>query len=635
MRPIGSMDLLGRIALILGLLLSAGMAVAGLDQRTAALNQFVEQEDEFLTVDEAFRLQTELSDGMLYARWEMPPGYYLYRHQFGFEVEESADVQVGTPQIPEGKHKEDEFFGEVEVYYHDVEIAVPVVGRPAQAVEIAISYQGCADRGLCYPPQTRSVSFASEDPGFAGAPGSRAVLATASSGLGAPPPATEESRLAALLSEGALTWALGVFFVGGIALAFTPCVLPMVPILSSIIVGEGEVSRGRAFSLSLAYVLGMAVTYAGLGVLMGFFGAELNLQASLQSPVVLVCFAAVFALLSLSMFGFYELRLPSALQNRLNAFSERQQGGKHVGVVIMGALSALVVSPCVSAPLAGALIYISTTGDAALGGAALLALGLGMGTPLLIIGTSGGHLLPRAGAWMNAVKAVFGVMLLGVAIWLLERVVPGPVTLMLWAALLVGSGVYLGALDFSPRQGWGQLWKASGALMVVYGVLLVIGAASGASDPLKPLGRLAVGSGSGEAATRTEVRFVDVKGLEALQREVALATSAGQPVFVDVYADWCISCKVMERNVFPRADIAESLSKFRLIRADVTENDPSQQALLRQYELFGPPSFLFFDSQGRERPEFRIQGEVDADELDSRLEHFLSQHALTLLGQTL
>lgn len=611
------------------------MASAVTSDRTLALNALVDEQDEFLQVDEAFRLETRLRDGVLHARWEMPPGYYLYRHQFGFDVAERSGMRLGAPRIPEGKHKEDEFFGEVEVYYHDVEIEVPILGKPAEALEIGISYQGCADKGLCYPPQTRRVSFAGEDPGFGGTRGGILAAAPASTAfsLQSPPPATEDSRMAALLSEGALLWALAVFFAAGITLAFTPCVLPMVPILSSIIVGESEVSRGRAFTLSLAYVLGMAFTFAIIGVIVGFFGAQLNLQASLQSPPVLVFFAAVFAVLSLSMFGFYELALPSALQNRLNAFSERQQGGKHAGVVIMGSLSALVVSPCVSAPLAGALIYISSTGNAVLGGSALLALGLGMGLPLLVIGTSGGHLLPRAGVWMNAVKAVFGVMLLGVAIWLLERVLPGPVTLMLWAALLVGSGVYLGALDLTPREGWGQLWKASGALMLIYGVVLVIGAASGAEDPVNPLGRFAAGGGA--AAGQAELRFVDVKGLDALRREVALAASSGQPVFVDVYADWCISCKVMERRVFPRAEIAASLSRFRLVRADVTENDPSQQALLLQYDLFGPPSFLFFDRNGRERPEFRIQGEIDAEALDSHLTHFLSQPELAVVGQTL
>lgn len=627
------MELVLRIALTLVLGLGAGVAAAA-SSETQLLNGLGErdvqedvQEEEFLPVDRAFALHTELRNGVLHARWDMPPGYYLYRHQFAFAVDDTTDVRLGEPRIPEGKHKDDEFFGAVEVYYHQVEIEVPILGRPADSMEIGISYQGCADRGLCYPPQTRYVDFAREDAGFAPA-GAASVMGLAAPGSSdsaqGTPPATEESRMATLLSEGALAWALAVFFVAGIGLAFTPCVLPMVPILSSIIVGEGGAGRGRAFSLSLAYVMGMAVTYAALGVTVGYFGAQMNLQAALQSPPVLVFFAAVFVLLSLSMFGFYELRLPSALQNRLNAFSERQQGGKYAGVVIMGMLSALVVSPCVSAPLAGALIYISTTGNAALGGLALLALGLGMGVPLLIIGTSGGHLLPRAGVWMNAVKAVFGVMLLGVAVWLLERVVPGPVTLMLWAALLIGSGVYLGALDFSPRQGWGQLWKATGALMLIYGVLLVIGAASGASDPIRPLARLAADAAGTEADTAAN-RFVDVKALDALQREVASAASAGQPVFVDVYADWCISCKIMERQVFPREDIAASLSQFHLVRADVTDNDPAQQALLVRYGLFGPPSFLFFDRHGRERPEFRIQGEVDAEELQLVLMHFLGE----------
>ena len=293
-------------------------------------------------------------------------------------------------------------------------------------------------------------------------------------------PPLKSNRLATALAESGLLLAMGLFFIGGIGLAFTPCVLPMVPILSSIIVGDAQApSRGRAFSLSLAYVLGMALTYAAVGTLMGLFGASLNLQAALQSPPVLIVFAALFAVLSLAMFGFYELRLPQRWQNALDALGGRLGGGKHFGVLVMGALSALVVSPCVSAPLAGALIYISASQDALFGAAALLALGLGMGVPLLIIGTSGGHLLPRAGAWMNAVKAVFGVGLLAVAIWLLERVVPGPVSLVLWAALLIGSGAYLGGLDAAAKAGWGNFRKAAGFAAAIYGALLLVGAASG------------------------------------------------------------------------------------------------------------------------------------------------------------
>jgi thiol:disulfide interchange protein DsbD len=450
-------------------------------------------------------------------------------------------------------------------------------------------------------------------------------------------PDTEEQVLAGMLSDGSLLMSLALFFLGGIALAFTPCVLPMVPILSSIIVGESkDITRGRAFTLSLAYVLGMAFTYALVGVLVGLFGASLNLQAALQSPTVLVSFAIIFVALSFSMFGFYELQLPQSWQNSLNAMGDKVGGGKHLSVGVMGSLSSLVVSPCVSAPLAGALIYISSTGDAVLGGGALLALGLGMGMPLLLIGSSGGHLLPRAGAWMNTVKAVFGVGLLAVAVWLLERVIAPSMTLALWAMLAIGAGVYLGAMDFSPRQGWGQLWKASGAVSFIYGALLLVGAASGAENPLRPLQGFSIaasGAAPGSAVSHDEQNWYAVRSLGELQAQLRDAGAAGQPVLLDLYADWCISCKVMEREVFPRPDVASRLAQFRLLRADVTENNAQDKELLETFGLFGPPSLVFFAEDGTEMSEVRVQGEIGADALAAHLSAVLGQFGRVNVGE--
>ena len=427
--------------------------VAGAEFSSA--DSWLDDEPEFLPVDKAFVLSTEVADdGALLARWEMVDGYYLYRHRFDFATRTSetvaeSGVVLGEPEIPPGKKKIDEWFGEVEVYYHQAQARVPVAsgGGP---VEVGISYQGCADMGLCYPPETKWVAL---DLGAGvGGGDSSGGLPAATSAISE----TSEQALASMLRDGGLLTSLLLFFLGGVGLAFTPCVLPMVPILSSIIVGESaQITRARALWLSITYVLGMALTYALIGTLVGLFGASMNLQAALQSPPVLVFFALVFVALAFSMFGFYELQLPQRWQNGLNSLGQRVGGGKLVSVFVMGSLSSLVVSPCVSAPLAGALIYISSTGDALLGGGALLALGLGMGVPLVVIGASGGHLLPKAGAWMNSVKAVFGVLLLAVAVWLLERVVPPSLTLVLWAGLAMGAGVYLGALDFSARQGWG------------------------------------------------------------------------------------------------------------------------------------------------------------------------------------
>lgn len=625
--PVRPMAWLAALTLLAAALLAAWPANAA---QGSALDKWLQEEAEFLPVDEAFRLTTEVgADGAVLVRWEMPDGYYLYRHRFDFmtrpiEGERTTDVVLGEPEIPPGKRKIDEYFGEVEVYYHEAQARVPVKSG-AGPVEVGISYQGCADAGLCYPPETKWIAFnlGSAD----GAGGGTPAAAAAGSGSGVP--ATEEQALASVLADGSLLTALLLFFLGGVGLAFTPCVLPMVPILSSIIVGQSDdITRRRAFTLSLAYVLGMAFTYAALGTVVGLFGASLNLQAMLQSPPVLVFFAGVFVLLSLSMFGFYELQLPQRWQNALNDVGNKVGGGKHFGVLVMGSLSALVVSPCVSAPLAGALIYLSTTGDALLGGGALLTLGLGMGVPLLVIGASGGHLLPRAGAWMNGVKAVFGVGLLAVAVWLLERVVPASVTLALWAALAIGSGVYLGALDFSPRQGWQQLWKAGGAFGFIYGVLLLIGAASGAEDPLKPLGGLGVAARGGEAEVRREeAEWHAVSNLADLEAELAKAGAEGRMAMLDLYADWCISCKVMERNVFPRPEVDSRLRQFRLLRADVTDNDAEDKALMNRFGLFGPPSLVFFSVDGRELSDVRVQGEVGAERLASHLEAVLQRDA--------
>jgi thiol:disulfide interchange protein DsbD len=593
------------LGLLTGLPVYAG-AVDGAPEFKADFSHLAAGEPEFLPVHEAFKVDAEMApDGSALVRFTMPDGYYLYRHRFNFQLRPDSGYRLGEAEIPPGKKKIDDYFGEVEVYYHEARIRVPVAvsAGAADTFELGVGYQGCADAGLCYPPETTWIALTG--------PATPAALAAVGSSTA---PITQERALADLLGSGSLLKALLLFFVAGVGLAFTPCVLPMVPILSSIIVGQGEsVSRVRAFTLSLAYVLGMAVTYALLGVLVGLFGASLNLQAALQSPPVLIGFAVVFVLLSLSMFGFYELRLPQALQDRLNNASSGRQGGRHGSVVVMGALSSLVVSPCVSAPLAGAVIYLSSTGDAVLGGSALLALGLGMGTPLILIGASGGHLLPRAGAWMETVKAVFGVLLLGVAVWLLERVVPAGVTLLLWAALAIGAGVYMGALDFSPRRGWGQLWKATGAFSFIYGVLLLIGAASGAQNPLAPLSEFAARDVAAGAATSVvqHGQWQTVKGTTGLDVALAEAVAAGQPAVLDFYADWCISCKVMERSVFPDPAVAANLARFKLLRADVTANDADDKALLERYALFGPPSLVFFDANGDELPEYKIQGEID------------------------
>ncbi|NCF44644.1 MAG: protein-disulfide reductase DsbD [Proteobacteria bacterium] len=574
---------------------------------------WLEQGPQFLAVDEAFALTLTLQPNrVMLARWEIADGYYLYRHQFAARLRATdSGAALAALRIPTGLAKVDEFCGEVEVYYGAVAVQIPLVGSLPDGAEISIDYQGCADAGLCYPPETRVFKVSGNALLPAAAAAQRDSVSAAPRSVGV----SQDREMAQVLQASSFAVSLALFFVAGIGLAFTPCVFPMVPILSTIIVGEGAgLTKRRAFTLSLAYVLGMALTYALVGLLVGLFGAELNLQAALQSPIVLSLFAVVFVLLSGAMFGFYELALPQGVQQWIDERSAKQSGGRHPSVFVMGSLSSLVVSPCMSAPLAGALIYLSNTGDAVLGGSALFALGLGMGVPLLVVGGSGGHWLPRAGVWMNTVKGIFGFGLLGVAIWLLERLLPGSVALMLWAAWLIAAAVYLGAFEFSPKQAGARFAQVAGLMMAVWGSACLVGASAGGVDPFKPLAGL--GAAVGSEARSQEVRWQAVKSTADIEQAMA-GTSA--PVLLDLYADWCISCKVMERNVFPVPEVAKKLSQFTLLRADVTANDAIDQALLKKFGLFGPPSLVFFHEDGRELSEFRVQGEVDADRLSTQL----------------
>lgn len=568
----------------------------------------------FLPVDEAFQVTAQLTaENRIQLVWNIADAYYLYRHRLEFSSAENS--LLGEVVIPDGLKKQDDYFGEVEVYYRELSVHLPIETR-ADLFSVTVEYQGCADAGLCYPPTRKVFQLAKNDDSILLPV---AALASTLPAAGAEPAAvagdlrsteTEEGRLASTLAGGSLISILLIFFVAGIGLAFTPCVLPMFPILSSIIVGRKTTpTRLKAFTLSLTYVLGMAITYALLGTLVGYFGAEFNIQAKLQSTLVLSIFALIFVLLSLSMFGLYELQLPERLRDRLNELNQSQQGGEYLGVATMGVVSSLVVSPCVSAPLAGALVYISSTGDALLGGTALLALGLGMGIPLLVIGSSGADLLPRAGSWMNSIKVIFGVMLLGVAIWLLERILPGPVTLLLWAALLIGFAVYLGLNQSAAGKGWRMLARAGGAVALLYGIVLTVGAVNGADDPLRPLQTLAYMDGDKPDQTV----FIPVVDLASLRQTLQQAEQRRKPVMFDFYADWCVSCKVMERYVFSDPQVQQSLAKFDLAQIDVTANSATDQAVLTEFGLFGPPSILFFDWHGRELKKFRIQGEMSKE----------------------
>ena len=586
----------------------------------AAAGFLDEPVEEALAPEQAFVYEAIAFDpGTALVRFTAQPGYYLYADKFEFRVDGAPGFAIDAVELPVGVTKEDPEFGPVPVYFGQIEVPVRF-GRPAgPAVGITLEahFQGCRDGDICYPPMSRAVSF--DMPAAASALGSSAVPAQ---NPGAPSPVSEQDRLAGLLTTNPVG-AIAAFFLAGLLLAFTPCVFPMVPILSGIIIGQGErLTTLRAFWLSLVYVLAMSVTYTVAGVLAGLFGQ--NLQAVFQNPWIIGAFVLIFVALALSMFGFYELQLPGRLQTRLAAASSRQQGGALWGVAVMGFLSALIVGPCVAPPLMAALIVIGSSGDAVLGGTALFALSIGMGVPLIVFGISAGRLLPRAGAWMSAVKAVFGVGLLALSVWMLERILPGGVIMLLWGALAIACGIYLGALERieSGASGWQPLWKALGILLLVLGILEVVGAASGGDYWLRPLEGLRPAASAGPAAEAPA--FERIKSLDELNRALQGSRSAGRAAMFDFYADWCVECKRMERNTFPEPGVAALLSDMQLLQADVTANDPTDQELMRAFGVIGPPAILFFDRNGQEMKAFRLVGYFEPDAFSDHVRRVLA-----------
>ncbi len=549
--------------------------------------------------------------------------YYLYGDKFRFYADPDSFV-LGTPERAPGKLKKDDFFGEVETYRGTLRILLPVTAPEGMTqFTLTVSSQGCWDGGICYPPTEQTAAI---DLRVIGTPAAAGVLdralngaapgASANSGS-ADGSGDESGRIAGLLKDASVSLVLVSFFGFGLLLAFTPCTFPMIPILSGIIVGHGHhISRGRAFLLSLVYVLGMAVTYAAAGVAAGLSGTLL--VAALQNVWVLSAFALVFVALSLSMFGFYELQLPSSLQSKLADTSSHNKGGQLGGVAVMGVLSALIVGPCVAAPLAGALLYIAQTGDAVLGGFALFAMALGMGAPLLAVGLAARSILPKVGPWMEGVKKAFGVLLLGVAVWLLMPVLPALVSMLAWAALLLFSAIYLHALDPLPTnaKGWPRFWKGVGVVLLIGGVAILIGALAGSRDPLQPLAVLRA-----EASAPTRIpAFEKVASVAELDARLA---AADRPVMLDFYADWCVSCKEMERFTFSDPQVAERMGRMLLLKADVTANTEDDKALLKRFALFGPPGIIFFDPQGKEREGLRVVGFMKAEPFSQVLDRAL------------
>jgi thiol:disulfide interchange protein DsbD len=559
-------------------------------------------ESDFLPPDQAFVLSAQsTSADRVTLHWDIADGYYLYRDKVKVAAV-GRDAQLGEPSIPGGRTEHDEYFGDQVVFFDAMQADIPVAAAAGtRELTLKVSYQGCAEAGLCYPPIKKDLKVMLAAAGtIAATPGTDAPGRMRS----------EQDMLAEKIRSGSLLAVLATFFGAGLLLALTPCVLPMVPILSGIIVGAGRdrpVSRGRAFSLSVAYVLGMALTYTIAGA--AFAAAGQQAQAFFQKPWIIVLFAALFVALALGMFGVFNLQVPAAFQAKVADLSNRQKQGTLIGTAVMGALSSLIVTACVAPPLVAALAVIGQSGNVFRGGAALFALSLGMGAPLLLVGASAGRLLPKAGPWMDAVKVAFGVMMLGVAIWMVGRILPGPVTLGLWAALAFLATYFL--VTLGAKGGASVARRGLGALAAIYGVALAVGAVSGASDPLKPLAGLK-SSMSTEAGHR--LALTRIKTVTDFDRALADARADGRPLMLDFYADWCVSCKEMEARTFTDPVVQQELSRAVLLQADVTANDEADQALLRRFGILGPPTIVFFGPDGRERTDYRVVGFKPAEE---------------------
>ena len=576
--------------LLLLLALPAGAGLFDNRPAPATLGTALNNSADFLPVREAFKLNLiDSSADSIKLNFVAAEGYYLYKHRFKF-VSEPAGVAL-TAQLPAGEAKHDEYFGDVEVYYGVLDIELAVANREQRPFNLEVTYQGCADKGLCYPPETQVLQIG-ETAAAGSAPASDAPV------------------------KGWSWGDLALFFLAGLGLTFTPCVLPMLPILSGVVL-RGRPSNSRGLVLSLAYVLPMAACYALLGALMGLFGASLNLQAMLQSPWVLVPFALFFSLFALAMFGVFELRLPGFIRDRLDHKATQVRGGSIAGAATLGVLSSLIVSPCITAPLTALMLYISSTGDAVGGALQLFALGLGMGTPLVLFGAGGGALLPKSGTWMVTVRNAFGVMLLAVSIWLLERVLPGQVSLALWGLLAGGVALFLGALEFGPKTHKQKLGQLAGLALLIYALAAGVGALQGQEDPLRPLGRPTLAGAAIDQIASGD--WLTLSNPAELDAALADAKRNAKPLLLDWYADWCISCKVIEREVLVSPEVSAQLGDYRLVRFDMTDSTPAQRALLDRYQLFGPPAILLFDGKGDEWRDLRVVGEVDAATFAARL----------------
>lgn len=597
------------VLLLLICFISAASTAEGLPDRSTGMGGV--KKPGFHTPDHAFGFDVAVRDAQtLQANFNVARGYYLYRDRISFSIKDSA-ARIMSVSFPKGEMKHDPNFGDMEVFHHpfQVEIILDRVQTSATGITLNTSYQGCSELGLCYLPIAKATQLDMPDAKTGISARASFKMAPSPSSAGYPQHSgAGYSQIANLLKDGNFWLIVSFYFGAGLLLSLTPCVFPMIPILSGIIVGRGhKITQAHAFFLSLAFVLGIAITYAAAGVAAGFSGNLIS--NALQTPWVLGSFAGVFVLLSLSMFGFYELQLPGSWQSKLSDTSNRLHGGHLGGVFVMGALSSIIMGPCVTAPLAGALLYIGQTHDAVLGGVMLFVLALGMGAPLLLIGTSAGVLLPKAGAWMDAIKRFFGVLLLALAIWIIQPLLHISVQMFLWALLLILSATYLRVLDTLPHNASGTHKFITGigrSVAALLGIAYLIGALTGASDILHPLG----GIGKVAVQAPATLQFSRIKDITELEQR--LAQAHGQPVMLNFYADWCASCKEMERNTFSDTAVQAKLKPVLLLQADVTANSEADKALLKRYGMYGPPGILFFDAKGKELSDNRVMGYLDA-----------------------
>lgn len=622
-------------SLLLSLIFGLCLISPSIASESEDLSKLFGGPSDFLDVDDAFKLQTEIVDEEIIVKFEIADEYYMYRSRFAFAAE---GAKLGEAYIPDGKKKVDEYLGDVEVYHHNLEISVPFVAHQKDFTFI-IEYQGCAEAGLCYPPEEKRIPLSAVK---VVAPSGGEIIVSNQDSLAntekkTPPSAEKETKtkqefvpeqeqLSNFLSDKSLLEIVFYMILLGIGLAFTPCVLPMVPILSSIIVGQGkQITTRKSFFLSLTYTQSMAIPFALIGYAVGsageLFGVDVN-SNTFQSPWFVIPAAVIFILLSLSMFGFYELQLPAGLRNKLSNLSNKQEGGTFAGTAIMGVLSALVVSPCVTVPVAGVLLYMAQTGDSTLGGVALYSLAVGMGIPLLLVGIGGGKLLPKAGGWMNAVKAAFGVGMIAMALYITKHIIPETLNMILWSVLLIVTATYMGALS-NVETNIAKLWKGVGLVIFAYGLLLLIGAAMGNGQLLKPLKGLSIASGASGASVEQSAHatnFIRVKTIADVERQVAEANAQGKSVMFDFFAESCTACYEFEELVFPDPAVVKALENAVLIQADVTANDVEDKALMKYFEVRGLPSILFFDKNGFEDKRLRAIGLEDAEVFVQRIE---------------